>query len=351
MGEGTASLAALVEPAGPCPVCGEARRSVQYEELRDGLGGAPGSWSFQRCGGCGLLVLDPRFSRETIGRAYEAYDHHLTPAAPEPGVGAGAERGQVVMRAYRRHRYGYPDGLPAWLRALALLAVPFPEGAEAVAFSVMYLPQVRGGELLDVGCGGGAQLVEMRRLGWRVTGVDPDERAVAMAKGQYGLDVRPGTLEEQRFPSARFDAVILSHVIEHVHDPAGLLRECGRVLKPGGRIVVVTPNEASLTHRRLQASWIGLQPPRHLYLFTCATLRRLAERAGLTVLTARSSVRNAEFSWLLGRGYLKEWPAPGQRPPRGWTGRRARLVQLAAWALTRLGDEAGEEIVMIATRP
>jgi 2-polyprenyl-3-methyl-5-hydroxy-6-metoxy-1,4-benzoquinol methylase len=343
-------LERLVEAAGPCPVCGETRRARRYEGLRDWLGGTPGSWSFHGCRGCGLLLLDPRYSRSEIGRAYEGYEHHLAAPQPESDAGAGSTWGQVVTRAYRRHAYGYPDGLTGWLRALALLAVPYPEGAEAVGFSVMYLRPVPGGELLDVGCGGGAQLVQMRRLGWRVAGVDPDERAVAMATGQHGLDVRKGTLEEQRFPAARFDAVTLSHVIEHVHDPLALLRECGRVLKPGGRVVVVTPNAASLTHRRLGAAWIGLQPPRHLYLFRCATLRRLAARAGLTVLSARTSVRNAEFSWLLGRGALQTWPSPGQRPPRGWAGRRARAFQLEQWALTRLGIEAGEEIVMIATR-
>ena len=342
---------ASLERAGPCPVCAGTGRRRAYEGLRDTLGGAPGSWSFDRCEECGLLVLDPRYTPAEIGRAYDEYDHHLAPPQAEPPRGAGARWGEVVTRAYRRHVYGYPDGLPGWLRSVARLAVPYPEGAEAVGFSVMYLPHRPGGELLDVGCGGGAQLVQMRALGWRVMGVDPDARAVDAATRIHGLDVRRGTLEQQRFPSGRFDAVVLSHTIEHVHAPEALLRECGRVLKPGGRLVVVTPNVESLGHRRLGTAWIGLQPPRHLYLFTCATLRRLAESAGLRVVSVRSSVRNAEFAWLLGRGVLTQWPRPGQRPPGGWAGVRARAFQLAEWALTLVGREAGEEIVLLATRP
>jgi 2-polyprenyl-3-methyl-5-hydroxy-6-metoxy-1,4-benzoquinol methylase len=298
-----------------------------------------------------LLILDPRYRREDIGRAYDEYDHHLAPAQPEPGSEVGTKWGQLVTRAYRRVAYGYPDGLPRWLRSVARLAVPYPEGAEAVGFSVLYLPSLPGGELLDVGCGAGAQLVQLRGLGWRVMGVDLDARAVEMARQRHQLDVRQGTLEEQSFPSDRFDAVTLSHTVEHVHDPQGLLRECGRVLKPGGRFVVVTPNAESLGQKRLGASWIGLQPPRHLYLFSCETLRRLAVRAGLRVVSVRSSVRNAEFAWLLGRRVLTEWPSPGQRPPRGWAGTRARAFQLAEWMLTLAGREAGEEIVLIATKP
>jgi 2-polyprenyl-3-methyl-5-hydroxy-6-metoxy-1,4-benzoquinol methylase len=340
-----------LEAAGPCPVCSSVRRRKAYEGLRDWLGGSPGSWSFDACEDCGLLVLDPRYRRADIGLAYATYDHHLAAPQPEPAADARATWAQIVMRAYRRHAYGYPDGLPRWLGFLARLAVPYPEGAEAVGFSVLYLRWLPGGELLDVGCGAGAQLVAMRQLGWRVAGVDLDPRAVEMAKRLHDLDVRQGTLEQQRFPPDRFDAVTVSHTIEHVHDPLGLVRECGRVLKPGGRLVVVTPNADSLGRKRLGPSWIGLQPPRHLYLFSCATLRRLAERAGLDVGSVRSSVRNAEFAWLLGRGALTEWPRPGQRPPRGWAGRRARAFQLAEWLLSIAGREAGEEIVLIASKP
>ena len=340
----------LVEAAGPCPACGEARRAFAYRGLTDRLCGTPGTWSLARCLGCGTLLLDPRYRRTEISRAYVNYPFNLAlpPAGPRDPEPRGLAR--VVPRAYLAHAFGYDDGLTRWRRLLALLALPYPEGAESVAFSVMYLPAVEGGEVLDVGCGGGAFLARARSLGWQVLGVEPDPRAAEVARTVRGLDVRPGTLEEQGFPTGRFDAVTSSHVIEHVHDPLGFLRECARVTRPGGRVVVVTPNVGSLGRRRLGTGWIGLDPPRHLHLFTCATLRRLAERAGLIVTTARSSVRNAEFSWLLGRGILERWPQPDQRPPRGWAGRRARAFQLAEWVLTWLGVEAGEEIVLIATR-
>ncbi len=350
-GAAASPLAALVEPAGPCPVCGEVRRATEFEGLTDRLCATPGTWSLRRCLGCGLLLLDPRYRRDEIARAYEDYPFNL--GLPAQGDAAAAPRGlaRVVPRAYLKHAYGYDDGLRRWQRALALLAVPYPEGAEAAGFSVMYLPALAGGEVLDVGCGGGVFLDRARSLGWRVLGVEPDPRAVDVARRVRGLEVRQGTLEEQGFADGRFDAVTSSHVIEHVHDPLAFLRECGRIAKSGGRVVAITPNIESLGRRRLGPAWIGLDPPRHLHLFSCATLRRLAERAGLRVLAARSSVRNAEFAWLLGRKLLAAWPSPGQRPPRGWAGRRARAFQLAEWLLTRLGVEAGEEIVLIATRP
>ncbi len=338
-----------VEPAGPCPVCAGSRRTAAYRDLTDRLCGTPGTWSLWRCDGCGLLTLDPRYPPGEIARAYENYGFHL---GLDP-VDAGAESAPVgvVPRAALARRFGYADGLPGWRRALARLALPYPEGAEAVGFSVMYLRSVPGGEVLDVGCGGGAFLARARALGWRVLGVEPDPAAVRVARETRGLDVRAGTLEAQRLPADRFDAVTSSHVIEHVHDPLGFLQECARVAKPGGQIVVVTPNTGSLGRRRLGTRWLGLDPPRHLHLFSRATLRRLAERAGLRVEELRSSVRNAEFTWLLGTGALREWPRPGQRPPRGWAGRRARAFQLAEGALTLAGVDAGEELVLVARKP
>ena len=350
LGEPAGVGGVVLEAAGACPVCGETRRAPVYQGLSDRLCGTPGSWTLRRCDGCGLLLLDPRYPREHIARAYENYSFHLGvgPSAASEPPPRGLAR--VVPRAYLAHAFGYDDGLPRWRRALALLALPYPEGPEAVGFSVMYLRSLPGGEVLDVGCGGGALLSGVRSLGWRVVGVEPDPRAVEVARATRGLDVRAGTLNEQQFATDRFDAVTSSHVIEHVHDPLEFLRESGRVLKPGGRVVVVTPNTESLGRRRLGAAWIGLDPPRHLHLFSVATLRRLAVRAGLTVLGVRSSVRNAEFTWLLGRGHMKSWPESGQRPPRDWAGRRARNFQLAEWALRLAGIEAGEEIILIATK-
>ncbi len=75
----------------------------------------------------------------------------------------------------------------------------------------------------------------------------------------------------------------LTHVIEHVHDPVDLLRECGRVLRPGGRMMVETPNAESSGHRLFGIAWHGLDAPRHLYLFSPTSLLVCAQKAGLQI--------------------------------------------------------------------
>src|SRR5207249_6934470 len=111
------------------------------------------------------------------------------------------------------------------------------------------------------------------------------------------VTVHLGPLASHQFASGSFDAIAMSHVIEHVHDPAGLLRECHRILRPGGLLSVVTPNWSSLGHRYFGRSWRGLEPPRHLQLYTLPTLVRELRQAGFVVETARTSVRIADFIW------------------------------------------------------
>src|SRR5439155_5528518 len=106
----------------------------------------------------------------------------------------------------------------------------------------------KGARLLDIGCGNGCFLLQMRALGWEVTGVEPDPKSAAEAAAA-GLDVRVGLLDDQSLPERHYDAVSLSHVIEHLHNPLETLCICRQILKPGGIIFIATPNFAAGGHR------------------------------------------------------------------------------------------------------
>src|SRR5262249_59216085 len=102
---------------------------------------------------------------------------------------------------------------------------------------------------------------------------------VAIARAA-GLDVEEGVIEEAPGVDGRYDAITLSHVIEHVHDPVGTLRACHRALRPGGTVWVLTPNLEAAGRRRFGRDWFPLEPPRHLTIFTAASLGLALERAG-----------------------------------------------------------------------
>jgi 2-polyprenyl-3-methyl-5-hydroxy-6-metoxy-1,4-benzoquinol methylase len=205
------------------------------------------------------------------------------------------------------------------------------------------------GKLLDVGCGNGSFLAFMKSLGWDVEGVEPDPKAAEIARSSLQVKVLASSLESAQFPSEHFEAVTLAHVLEHVHDPIALLKECRRVLKPGGTIVVRTPNLSSLGYRFFRGSWVGLETPRHLFLFNPHTLKACAEKASLSTLAVRTT---AQFAFLLWEGSRlasrdKSWAESKISWPLAFAGLAFQIVEYSA---TLLGKEVGEEVVLIATK-
>jgi SAM-dependent methyltransferase len=149
-----------------------------------------------------------------------------------------------------------------------------------------------GGRLLDIGCGNGSFLSEANRLGWSATGIEIDPRAVRAGR-TAGLDIREGGLPDTRLPGEHFDAVTLSHVIEHVHDPLAALAEVGRLLKPGGQVSLATPNLDSTGSSVFKQRWRGLEAPRHLVLFNPAALEAAVRAAGFVDVRRLPAVPSA----------------------------------------------------------
>src|SRR5580692_3381840 len=263
-----------------CILCGSVGVFV-YRNRQDRLFGASGTWNLKQCVDreCGLIWLDPMPVNEDIGNAYANYYTHATQKTTE-SIGLRKRIRDLIQRGYWANEFKYETGVqPSLSRNLGRILYLSPIHRREADATVRCLSAVAGGRLLDVGCGSGEWMLAMRQRGWEVEGCDFDENAVKAAK-QNGLKVKCGSLEEQNYPDNSFDAVTLNHVIEHVPDPVGILSECVRILKHGGKLVLVTPNSSSLGHRVFKASWRGLEPPRHLHLFSMQSMHRAVAMAG-----------------------------------------------------------------------
>jgi SAM-dependent methyltransferase len=232
---------------------------------------------------------------------------------------------------------------------LSWLAGLYPGYEAEMDISVMWLPASKRGRLLDVGSGSGWLVEHLNGLGWHAEALDFDPDALEKAR-QRGLIVHLGGLAEQRFADGAYDAVTMCHSIEHVHAPLSWLQEARRVLRPGGLLVIATPNSASLGHRLFRRDWRGLEPPRHLQIFNIATLHRLLTAAGFSKVRVFTSARDAAGILLASRSIRRAGRfAMGEPLPIG-TRLMGRFAQLAASSVHCLRPDLGAELVAVAER-
>lgn len=263
-----------------CPVCGAEASTTIYASLTDGVFGYPETSRLVQCDACGSGYLNPRLTPERIGEAYTQYYTHGSVRAPAAEEARAVSLRTRVANDYRRVRFGEP-GLTC-LPGGRFLASLMPQKRRTIDRSYRDLPRTTEPlSVLDIGCGNGQYLATVKRLGHRVVGVDPDPQAVAYGSGA-GLDLRHGDAFSILPSDGPFDVITMSHVIEHVHDPRRVLSHVHDLLVPGGTLWVETPNVAAQGHRDYGSSWRGLEPPRHLVLFTWRSLRRLLREVGFT---------------------------------------------------------------------
>jgi len=265
-----------MEPAGCC-LCGHRDADVVAEGEDFEYRTSPDRFRLVRCSTCGLHYLDPRPAATETDRIYPDSYH---------AFGFDDERFGLVYRVRRR------------LEAARVLRAGAGLPADAA--------------VLDVGCGDGFHLDVLREhgpAGWVLRGVDTDARAVAAARGR-GLDVEQATLAQSTVQAASQDLVLLIQTLEHVADPLALLRSIRSVLRPGGRLLVVTDNTGSPDAALARAGyWGGYHFPRHWYLFDRATLALAADRAGLSVMTLATMTSPVNWTYSL-RNALADRGAP-----------------------------------------
>lgn len=148
-------------------------------------------------------------------------------------------------------------------------------GLRDIGFDALFLDPARK-RFLDIGCATGLLLRFLREKGWETTGVEICEPSARYGIEHFGLSIFIGTLHQANFPDHYFDVVHLSHLIEHVPDPLGLLVEIRRVLKPDGHMILTTPNIRGFQAIVSGTSWRSAIPE-HIYLFSKKTMRRLLE--------------------------------------------------------------------------
>jgi ubiquinone/menaquinone biosynthesis C-methylase UbiE len=332
-----------------CLVCGQPGRLL-YANLTDKLFSCVGTWSLKECVNpkCGFVWLDPAPHESELWKLYTTYYTHTD--GNYAATGTIKRSFHFIRDCYLYLKFGYSKGFRQhYLRWLGIALFLFPARRALVDFSVMYLPHKECGKLLEIGCGNGKMLQSMNTLGWQTEGIDFDLVAVETARSK-GLKINHGSLHEQKYNDNTFDAVILSHVIEHVPNPLALLAEIHRILKPGGVISLVTPNTNSFGRVLFGDSWRGLEPPRHLFLFNDRSLLKSAEMVGFKKLSLTTTIRDATGLFYASLMLKRNGKFEMGTLPHGFIKYFLISMCLVEWTLIKIFRNKGEEISFLGIK-
>jgi SAM-dependent methyltransferase len=325
-----------------------------YQKLSDRLLGVAGEFNIKRCPECGLLWLDPRPVEEDIAQCYQS--RYFMAVENDIGkVDSIKSKKTTLSDSIKKNiTYGYfryahlVDN--KFYAALGRVLGVFPLVRSWATYGAdQRIPRYKTGQeglIVDVGCGSGNYLKMLQGLGWKVQGVEPSADAAAIARNK-GIPVFHGTLEQAKLAEASAEYIILSHVIEHVPDPAAVIDECFRVLKPEGKLIIYTPNSASFGHKVFGESYYHLDPPRHLFLFSLQSLSKLCKKSRFKKLylkTVPKGCRNIyDNSMLISRTGITKIGGAG--PQKGHT-----LFAVQELLLHLAGADCGEEIELVAQK-
>ena len=241
-----------------CLYCGAARFEPLYRNIRDRLGHVPGEWSFLRCRHCGSANLRPFPREEDLPSFY-------------PPV------------------YTFSPKLARGFLQKLLSGIEYQ-----LFFRSVYRAQVRiidrqvrsggstPGRLLDIGCGQGLRLLEFRRRGYDVFGMDFVQESV----DSLAVHNIPAVCSDiaglaSAYAPASLDVNTAFYVLEHVLDVEQALRQCLMLLKPGGWFAGAVPLEDSVQARTLGRWNINVtEAPRHISIPTQQAMRGLALKVG-----------------------------------------------------------------------
>ena len=229
------------QPLARCPVCGGSARKPWLAAL---------GFELVRCAACGHRYSTELHAGEHLAREY----YNESDAAL-------AERSVASLNA-RFEEYA------------AILSPRFPEP----------------GRVLDIGCNAGELLALFAARGWQVAGVEISPGPAARARATLNAPIWEGPVEQVLPATERFDLVAMTHVLEHIPSPAGVLAQVRGALAPRGKLLLEVPNADDFLLRVWRGGYRPLCPGDHASFFDARSLTRLLKDHGFSVESIASPI-------------------------------------------------------------
>jgi ubiquinone/menaquinone biosynthesis C-methylase UbiE len=269
-----------------CRICNSTEETSWLENIPDYEYNLPFRTTLLRCGNCQTIQQQPMPTAQDLLQFYPS-DYHA---------------------------YSYSNSMISnWLKA----------GYSRKVGRELFKLIPADGRVLDVGCANGSFLTALESIAnWELHGIDINPKVIEDCRNTK-LHLKAGQLEQGVYPDEFFDAIIMTHLIEHVVDPLETLRICLAILKPGGVVVGELPNVDSWDFKLFHRYWGGLHLPRHLFFWSTNTFKDLGKRAGFASVQVFPMIQPAHWAislqnWLTEHGLPRTWIQHGRMPMYPW---------------------------------
>ena len=259
----------MSERLNKCPLCKSAR-FLNYSEITD-FAVTGEKFIVCKCADCQLLFTNPRPSQTDIGPYYN-FPEYFSHEDKAKNIT------QWIYQTVRNYNI-----------------------SKKVDFIQHFKKK---GKLLDYGCGTGEFLKAAKNKGWKVAGIEPNEKARLQANLKLKDRVKESIEEIDKNTS--YDIVTLFHVLEHIHDLRKTSKKIIKHLKSEGYLIIAVPNYESWDGKKYGKYWAGWDIPRHLYHFNSHVMMAFKGEFGLELIETKPMKFDSFYVSLLSEGYLNK---------------------------------------------
>lgn len=263
------------KPLRACPICGAVARH-KYARRTFTWGGFERRYTFLRCNGCHSVFCANLPDRALLKRFYE-------------------EKASIKLAGDQTPPTIYQE----ILRVIGALRPPHSD-------------------ILDIGCGDGTFLAMARDAGFDGLGIDSAEQNIRACTTR-GIDAVCESFPTEKLTGRRFDTIVAIQVLEHLSDPISFLRGCAEMLRPGGVLILHTPNARCFSFRIMRGHHRYFIPPEHLCLWSARGFKEAARKASLEIALIQALDGNHQFrellAWFLKLKFLRtpRWNMSGSK--------------------------------------
>jgi SAM-dependent methyltransferase len=251
-----------------CLLCDNKSFTFQFEVKDHFLTGE--TFSLYKCDSCGLISTSPAPAVDEIGRYYQSANY----------ISHSSKAGTPFELLYQTVRNFTTKSKAKLVQRLA-----------------------KGKNILDIGCATGEFLIACKQKGFKVFGVEPNEKAREIALENHNLVINDLAFLDEA-ASNSFDIITMWHVLEHVHDINKRMEQVFRLLRDDGTAIIALPNYESHDAVYYKESWAAYDVPRHLFHFNKSSFETLAQNNGFQVREILPMEFDSYYVSLLSEKYL-----------------------------------------------